>query len=331
MSENEDLFFGFDIGFGDVKAVVGRNSGGMATLKFPTAIAYSKEGIIGELAQDEGEIEFNGRKYLVGDAAVRCKDSFSTRNIEFLLTYAPLLVYKALQDVAGLDSDSLPGLLGAKKCLCIGIPLGYYHKGHALQARLTRYTVSSEIIQFDSVEVRAQGQGIFFDYVLDEKGTPLQDRINQDVLVVDIGFNTVDVLGVVDGRPSREWSDMIENGGICRVCEELRAYLKREFNFNLTEQAVKDVLQKGQISVYGDRKDLSTPIRKIKEGYSDWLVQEIKSRWEDFLMRAHKLIVAGGGAYYVEDFQKAYPDNFILIPEKPEYANARGFYKFLQA
>jgi plasmid segregation protein ParM len=251
--------------------------------------------------------------------------------MDFLLAYSPLLAYKALREIADIDSREFPDLLRTKKQLCLGVPLGYYHKRHNLQSRLTNYTISTDFIRFDSVEVRAQGQGILFDYVLDENGKPIEDHINQNVLILDIGFNTVDVLGVVEGRPSREWSDMLENGGICRICGDLRSYLKREFNFNLSEQAVKEVLQNGQISVYGDSKDLSTAIRKIRETYSDWLVQEIKSRWEDFLIQADKLIIAGGGAYYVEEIRKAYPERFIHIPEASEYSNARGFFKFLRA
>jgi hypothetical protein len=152
-----------------------------------------------------------------------------------------------------------------------------------------------------------------------------------NVLVVDIGFNTVDILGVVDGRPSREWSGMLERGGISRIGEQVGSFLQREFNFELPEQAIKDVLQKQEIALYGATKDISWAIRKASEEYAAWLLQEIRSRWEGFLKKADQLILAGGGAYYVVDsFCSIYPQEFIHVPEKPEYSNALGFHKYLE-
>ena len=322
---------GLDVGFGDVKIVTnivddeGRET--IALLKYPTAIAYAKDGIIGDLAEQE-EYEFNGRTFVVGSAALQSQNVFATRGIEFLLTYSPLLAYKAIAGIEQPASLHLPDLLSAKKRLCLGIPLAYYPKRHELQRGLSAYNVSGNTIQFDNIEVRAQGQGILFDYMLDDHGRPLSDRINQNVLVLDIGFNTVDVLAVIEGRPNREWSGMMKDAGICRICEDLKTYLQKEFNFNLCEQVVKDVLQKGHVSLYGASMDLSTCIRKTTEAYSDWLSREVNSGWDGFLKRADRLIIAGGGAYYVRNLRHKYPEQFVLVPDDSEYSNAWGFLKF---
>ena len=103
----------------------------------------------------------------------------------------------------------------------------------SIKRRLSAYSVSGDVVRFDHIEVRAQSQGILFDYMLDDQGRPVDAHINRNVLVLDIGFNTVDVLGVIEGRPNREWSGMLENGGICRICEELKTYLQKELSFSL--------------------------------------------------------------------------------------------------
>jgi len=326
-----NVSIGLDMGFGDVKIVccmvdeTGDKS--FAVLKYPTAIAYAKNGIIGDLAEQE-EYDFNGRTFVVGSAALQSQTLFATRGIEFLLTYAPLLAYKAVAGLVQTASLQLSDLLSAQKRLCLGIPLAYYSKRHELERRLSGYTVSGNAIDFDHIEVRAQGQGILFDYMLDEHGSPLTDCEDQNVLVLDIGFNTVDVLGVIEGSPNREWSGMLENAGICRICEDLKTHLQKEFNFHLCEQVVKDVLQNGRISLYGASKDLSTYIRKSTEAYSDWLGRELNSAWDAFLKRADRLIIAGGGAYYVHDLLRKYPEHFVRVPHDSEYSNARGFLKF---
>ena len=323
-----DIRIGLDTGFGDVKVVADLNgTTHNVLLKYPTAIAYAKKGIIGELGRQE-EYDFGGRTFVVGAAALQSQDLFSTRDIEFLLTYSPLLAYKALVDIAQAGSLPFADLISTKKQLCLGIPLAYYTRKEELKNGLATYSVSGDTVQFDSVEVRAQGQGILFDYMLDKNGKSVSGRMNQNLLVIDIGFNTVDVLGVVNGRPSKEWSGMLESSGICKVCEELKNHLQKEFNFNLPEQVVKDIFQKDQVSLYGATKDLSTPIRKAKEAYSDWLSREVNSRWDDFLKRADKLIIAGGGAYFVDDLKQRYPKEFVFVPDNPEYSNARGFLKF---
>ena len=329
---------GLDVGFGDVKVVANaindeasEVSAANITLKYPTAVAYAKTGIIGSLGSNEEEYDFNGRTYLVGKTALQCHDLFSTRDIEFLLRYSPLLAYKAIKNVATMGNIPLPDLLSAQKRICLGIPLAYYSKRHELEDSLSNYTVCGDIMSFDAIDVRAQSQGILFDYMVDEHAQPVENRIDETALVVDIGFNTVDVLGVVAGRPSKEWSGMIEHGGICRMCDDLKNYLQTEFSFNLPEQVVKDIICNGYVNLYGSRKDLSTPIRSYKEAYCDWLIQEINSRWDKFLKRADRLIIAGGGSYYTDSLQERYPSDFVIIPDMPEFGNARGFFKYLMA
>jgi hypothetical protein len=341
MSINNDLIlFGLDLGFGDVKLALSmnfENSPARKTIlfKFPTAIAYARDGIIGDLGKDEKKYAFNGKNYFVGNSALQCREVFSTRDIDFLLGYSPLLAYaaieKALQSLAG--APDFETLAECKKYLCLGMPLAHFHSKRApLMDIMKKSHVSDSVLTFDAIDIRAQGQGILFDYVLDDAGQPIPDRLNLNILVVDIGFNTVDILGVVNGRPSREWSGMLDRGGISRIGEQVGNFLQREFNFELPEQALKDVLQKKEIALYGASKDISWQIRKASEEYAAWLLQEIRSRWEGFLKTADRLILAGGGAYYVQDaFQSAYRQGFLKIMENPEFSNAIGFQKYLEA
>lgn len=339
-TERNRLSLGLDIGFGDVKLVIGftpENGVRRESIlrKFPTAISYARDGIIGDLGKDEKRYEFNGREYFVGAPALQCRDVFSTRDIDFLIAHSPLLAFAAIEK--SFDAHPLIHELAnidmSKKALCLGMPIAHFHSKRAqLMDIMEKTRVSDTSLSFETIDVRAQGQGIFFDFVFDETGQPITDHLFMNVLVVDIGFNTVDILGVVGGRPSREWSGMIERGGISRIGEQVGAYLQREFNFDLPEQAIKDVLRKKEIALYGDVKDISWVIRKASAEYAEWLVQEIRSKWEGFLKKADRLILAGGGAYYVADvFHSVYPQGFLHVPEKPEYSNAKGFQKYLEA
>ncbi|MDA8402755.1 MAG: ParM/StbA family protein [Desulfobacteraceae bacterium] len=338
-TDEKTVCLGMDLGFGDVKLVLSIHSEvGSARrkilTKFPTAIAYAKDGIIGDLGEGEKKYAFNGKDYFVGASALQCRDVFSTRDIDFLMTYSPLLAWVAIEKTIHSQAGALEVdlLSSCKKLLCLGMPLAHFHSKRAtLLDIMKKSRVSDRDLPFDTIDVRAQGQGILFDFMLDDTGQPVIDRLTLNVLVVDIGFNTVDILGVVNGRPSREWSGMLDRGGISRIGEQVGNFLQREFNFELPEQALKDVLQKKEISLYGAAKDISWAIRKASEEYANWLLQEIRSRWEGFLKKADRLILAGGGAYYVQDaFCSVYQQGFLHVPEKPEYSNAIGFQKYLE-
>ncbi|PIP39031.1 MAG: hypothetical protein COX19_09370 [Desulfobacterales bacterium CG23_combo_of_CG06-09_8_20_14_all_51_8] len=341
MDRNKNsILLGLDLGFGDVKLALKLDSqngpaGKPILTKFPTAIAYARDGIIGDLGSDEQKYGFNGKNYIVGNSALQCRDVFSTRDIDFLMTFSPLLAWAALEKTLQVQSRALDPevLAAARKRLCLGMPLAHFHsKRSDLMGIMKKGKVSDVELPFSSIDVRAQGQGIFFDFILDQAGLPITERLNLNILVVDIGFNTVDVLGVVGGRPSREWSNMLDRGGISRIAEQVGSFLQRELNFELPEQALKDVIQKKEIALYGAVKDVSWPIRKASEEYADWLFNTIRSRWEDFLKQADLLILAGGGAYYVQDeFAAAYPKEFVHVPENPEFSNAVGFLKYLEA
>jgi len=337
MDTGRAVCFGLDLGFGDVKIVAGLDSGlgkhhKKILKKFPTAVAYAREGIIGNLGDNGKTYSFNGRKYAVGDSALQYRDVFSTRDINFLMHFSPLLAFAAVERLVQEGSMCPEIMQSGEKQVCLGIPLAYFHSRRSSLAGAVRQChVSGTLLDFAEVEVRAQGQGILFDFMLDENGRPIEDRLNMTILIVDIGFNTVDILGVVNGSSSREWSGMIERGGISRICQQVGDYLQREFGFDLPEQSLKDVIIKREINLYGATKDVSGIIREASEEYADWLMQEVRSRWDGFLQKADRLIIAGGGAYYVgKDFSAKYPEGFLFVPGNPEYSNAMGFFKYLE-
>ena len=128
-TDNKLILIGLDLGFGDVKISVSVDSEKDSTrkrilTKYPTAIAYARDGIIGDLGADEKKYVFNGKNYFVGSSALQCRDVFSTRDIDFLMTYSPLLAFVAIEKSIcssfGLDVENFSS---CKKNLCLGMPL----------------------------------------------------------------------------------------------------------------------------------------------------------------------------------------------------------------
>ncbi len=308
-------FLGLDIGFGDVKAVCDG-----VKIKIPTAVAYAEESAceLGAFSQDYEEYLFANRKYIVGESAM--SKAFSTRSYDFLKRYAPLLTYKVIK-----------GLPKKVTSLATGLPLAYFTQTHKadFMTAMKRITVDSETMELD-VAVFPQGVGALLDYRLNDKGEANEGTAHSG-LVIDIGFNTVDVVAFKNGSAMKPDSGMLERAGISKPAQDLARILQKETTINLTEQEAKDVLLNGGLSVYGHDKDLSEIIRRAIENYVEWLLSVITSRWEDRLQRADKLILAGGGAYYLESHLPSKYRKLLYISDEPEFANARGFLKASKA
>lgn len=119
---------GLDIGFGDVKAVVGSNGDEPPfSFKFPAAVCYAKNGVgeLGDLAKDRREFLFEGKRYLLGKTAMF--GAFSTRSMDFLSRFAPLFAFRASQNSGAPVTR-----------LAVGLPIAYYNKANrtALTKRL---------------------------------------------------------------------------------------------------------------------------------------------------------------------------------------------------
>jgi plasmid segregation protein ParM len=325
---------GIDIGFGDVKAVFARfiGNGRFETeqIKFPSAIARVKNKAIAGLDDAQIEYEFEKRKYLIGKEALSSANIIPTRDIDFILEFSPLFIFRAMEFVSKKHHLSMDSLCNQTE-ICLGLPLAYYNsKKRLLAQRLANFEVMGCKVIPQRLAIQAQSQGILLDFLLDDQCKPNRKWLGNDLLILDIGFNTIDILCVNEGRSSSEWSNMLEGAGICRICKDLEIEL-RKMGIDLPEQAVKNALATRMISIYGKEFNLSESITLMTKDYADFIYREIRSRLSDVLKNSKKLIIAGGGAYYVSEFFKQrFPGDFLHIPNDPEFSNARGYYKYLK-
>jgi len=310
---------GIDIGFGDVKAVFsdGRK------LKFPTAVALDPGGVInmnnGNL--EEGLYAFNGANYYVGDTALHMGQTFSTRSMSFLESFAPLLIHVAIER-AGFSASEVGEM-------AIGLPLGNFNPVSKafLQKKIDEGNVGGKKLVFSRLEFLPQGVGVLLDSRLDGFGADVPDT-GINTLIVDIGFNTVDVIVAINGQAKRGRSEMMERSGISWICDKLAVVVREKTTVQLTEQQAKEVLLKGGLKVYGKHQDLSSEVAAITNEYAKWLYSEITSRWEEQMKKFPKVILAGGGAHIVGPYFPRHIENLDFPPE-PEFSNARGFLKWL--
>ncbi len=112
------------------------------------------------------------------------------------------------------------------------------------------------------------------------------------------------------------------------VLEKLQSYIKKKYDREELEH-LESVLRGKPFEFRGEKNDLSDVVTQlISEHISKRIEPEVLKRWEGRINRMHKIIICGGGAYYFKDtFLKSHRKQ-VLIPKRPEFANAIGFYRY---
>jgi hypothetical protein len=312
---------GMDIGFGDVK-VAYLDGLEIKAFKFSNAIRL-KQGSM--LDAEASEYEFLGKSFIVTPNAH--VNNMPTTTIDYLMRYSPLLAYRALKGPEMKDAV----IKGNK--IAVGLPIGYFNEKYKTELvnGLTRVIVNKDVID-SAVSVLPQAVGILFDFRLNEKGRSIKGT-DIDGVILDVGYNTVDVVIMEKGEAVGDESDMLPGAGITWAVQALQKVLKERWaGYNTSDQLCKEALLTRSIRFQGEVVDLSIKIDEIMENYIEHLKYLIDSKWGKYINSSEKLIVAGGGAYYLKANQHLLPESFqkvLHIPEAPEFSNARGYLKSL--
>ena len=293
-NDRKGAVIGLDIGFGDVKCA-SRQNGGWSLHKFPTAVKYAPEGA-GECLDQmavQDEILFQGRKYLVGESA-RSR-AFDSRRKNFLFDFGPIFAWKAVRDISNNGRSDITDI-GA------GLPLTWWKTGREIMAaRLKRILVGDRELSFN-VAIWPQGYGCLCDYRLDDNGQKT-DGTAGDILLLDIGYNTIDIVNIKNGNIQKDGSDTMEKEGISRITEELIQTMRREHpEMRLSPVEASTVLQSNECWIYNKKVDCSAIVRSVLSQYVDRFWGEIEANHEERIQRAELIILAGGGAHYLRDY-----------------------------
>lgn len=290
-----------DIGYGSVKSLCNKSLS-----KFPSAVSLIGRSII---EHSEQLYNYAGLNYAIGQEALR--DAYGTRDYIFLEKFAPLLLFKVIED-AQLD---------ATKSLRIstGLSLLNWDKKEQFAESLQDFTVNNTRVNNVELLVMPQGKGVLIDCV--KQSPELNDEL---VLVVDIGYNTLDVIPFENGKPlaKEAWANTL---GVNVMVNKLDKYIVSKFGMSLNEAKVNEAFQRGWINC-GTKKDLSIIIDEEKQKYVDSVFQILKSKNSELYNSADTIIIAGGGAYAFENY--TFNDKKVIFPRgEYEFSNVRGYYE----
>ncbi len=246
----------------------------------------------------------------------------------------PAIVQHALQR-AGLGGQSVHAVSG--------LPVGsfYFGDGSRREETLTKKRASLKLavdpldgrlpaaIAFH--EVILEALAVWYDHVITESdgGVQLQsERLQVPIAVVDIGGRTTDYVVVADQAVRHSSSGSLRCGPLDvkrEVAEGIRARVDLE---TVSERAVDEALQSGQVRLFGKNEDISALVQRAQRQ----LVERLHAETQRQLGRGAELesilFVGGGTVALAAQIRDWFPNQGVA--EHPAFANARGMLKYLR-
>ena len=304
---------GIDIGYGHTKVVLITDGEVSRIFKFPSLIGITSKT---EFVSDTRIYTYKDNHYYVGEDALNLPsenivDITEYKNLEF---YAPLFMFKALKMLGVIPDIVVTGLSKAQ------IENSGYFKD-ALQ----NFTVNGEALTFNALYVLPQGAGskLAIDkYGYDFPNLQTEFTGGSTYIGCDIGFSTLDMFFVTNGRASPNVFEGIEHEGVVKIAALLSAVIEKQHNRKISLHEAQDVLDTKTFKLRGQRFDLSKEIQDIKRKYMEELLVNIESRYGKVLDKCDFIFLSGGGSSYFNSSE----NNFIRVPKSHyEYYNAIGF------
>lgn len=176
------------------------------------------------------------------------------------------------------------------------------------------------------VRVGCQAVAAWVDYALDDD-LNLREEMEGVVAIVDIGGRTTDIATVIDGQQVDHARSGTANIGVLSVYEALQNTIcsnfkvRDRFPVNQLDAAVRTK----KIKLWGSEEDVSDAVADVVKEQQSKIVREIERRIGSGASMSAVVFVGGGSALF-SDIANSLRNG--RMAEDPEYANARGLFKF---
>lgn len=306
---------GLDIGYGDIKVTTGTSDGTIhKKYKFSSIIGITNRNAH---VSDSRIVDFKEHSYYVGEDALNLPsenliDITEYKNLEY---YAPLFLYAVIKQLNLIPDIIVTGLSKAQ----------IENSGYFKEA-LQNFEVSGEKFTFEEVYVLPQGAGS--KLTIDEFGDNFPHKQEQfmgntSFIGVDIGFNTLDMFMVTDGRTSPNLFEGIEREGVMKIATLVAKKVKEEHGRGITLHEAKEIIDTNIYKLRGVSHNFKEYIDEIKKSYLKELLELIETRYGDILDKCDFIFLSGGGSTIF----KTTDSGFIRVPKAAhEYFNSIGYY-----
>ena len=341
--EVPNLLVGIDLGYGQVKVLSDNKQ-----YKFLSAVGtpISDFGRVANITNEEDllkslVITYEGTKYYVGHNAIlntrngrlslrQNKAELDENKIKFITSIALLME----EDQNEIEVDVVSGLpvLEFKNQKDNLFNMIYnYGKPFYFTMHYGPKTVN-KAIKVKSVRIISQGEGAFYDYILNNNGNIIQERANKvsgTIMVVDPGYKTTDIVSMENGRYIELLSDQF-NKGINQVHNECIRLIMDQLGIKKEMKEIDEAIRTKKLFHNTKEYNISKIIEQSAKPFAIDIVDNLINLSNDQLGSMQHLLLTGGGASILYPYIKEELNNIIEVSliDNSEFSNASGYYKY---
>ena len=275
--------------------------------KVPTAISFAND--CGIEFGESSVYDFEDERYYVGEQA--SDEAFTTTDYKFLYKFAPLIVFHIFNKL-GISGDIN---------LNTGLALTDWAKREEFTQRLQFLKVNDSTVATNVKVVGPQGSGAYNTYIAQNN---LQDNPPKSLCVIDIGYRTINFLYYERGEPIQTKMKGFPGHGVVSIMKTFSNYLESRYGMPFSEQEALKIFMDKEFSLGGVAQEgIVEYITDLKNKFVQKLMNSVLVSEKKTLMMADKVLIAGGGAYYIEDVPM--PANTVYNTDPKEFSNVFGY------
>lgn len=252
------------------------------------------------LNEDKNIVEFEGKKYIVGEKGNYSTDLMKAKHENTLILILTLIALNHAEDYISTN-------------LVTGVPIGLYSlqkadmKALFKSGELYRISVNGKRkqIKFNNVEVFPEGAGAFYS-----------QSIYNDGLVIDIGGLSIDI-ALFQKKKLVKYSTY--SMGIMKLYSKIANHINSLYDLSLSEWDIENIIVDG-LFVYGERKELN--IHYLVKEHIQEIIERLKLEYD--LKIINNVLLTGGGSYWISEyFRKEIPQ--VKLMENAQFSNSVGY------
>ena len=275
--------------------------------KVPTAISFANDA--GIEFGESSVYDFEGEKYYVGEAAT--DEAFTTTDYNFLRNFGPLMVFHIITKL---------GIVGDIQ-LITGLALTDWARREDFQERLQFLKVNDATIATNCKVVGPQGSGAYNAYIAENN---LFNDQPKSMAIIDIGYRTINFLYYEKGNAQQTKMKGFPGHGVVSIMKTFSNYLETTYGMPFSEQEALKIFMEKELTMGGViQEDIPAKIEELKGKFVQKLMNSVLIAEKKLCTMASKVLIAGGGAYYLEDI--AMPDNTVFNKNPKEFSNCYGY------
>lgn len=293
-----------DLGFGHIKYAFFDENNDLVVRKIPSILTVMEDAEKGTLTMDGKEHCHIGKNLSFG----KQKELVEFKELQ---KYAPLFYAHILNEIGVSPSD----IEAVAFCLA---PVFAEHFDE-FKKSISKFTINGEDFKLKNVSIHKQGECAIKAIDEQEEGGLPKDG---EVLIVDIGFKTIDYACIVDGIPNENFisKNSFSDVGVIVVAKEIKKIIDSRADNEISIKRAMQAVTSGKCKISGKDVDLTDDIKLASEKYSESLISRIKKEYANTVEQAELVCFIGGGSYFINTSKYA---NFKKY-ENGEFFNAYG-------